>query len=153
MIPRQYHSLPDMRKWDERFLDLADRIAAWSKDPSTKVGAVIIRPNRTLVSIGYNGLPRGIEDIYERYEDRETKYQMVIHAEMNAILTATEELKGYTLYVTPLHPCPQCAATIIQVGIKRVVSRGNRREDWKERLAVSQKMFEGAGVQHQGLTV
>jgi dCMP deaminase len=135
-----------MRKWDERFLDLADRIAAWSKDPSTKVGAVIIRPNRTLVSIGYNGFPREVEDNYERYEDRETKYQMVVHAEINAILTATEELKGCTLYVTPLHPCPQCAAAIIQVGIKRVVSRENRREDWKERLALSQQMFKEANV-------
>lgn len=136
-----------MRKWDERFLDLSDRIAIWSKDPSTQVGAVIVRSNRTLVSIGYNGFPRGVEDTFERYEDRETKYQMVVHAEINAILTATEELNGCTLYVSPLHPCPQCAAAIIQVGIKRVVSRVNRREDWKERLAVSQKMFEEAGVQ------
>ena len=136
-----------MGKWEERFLDLTDRIGAWSKDPSTQVGAIIVRPNRTLVSIGYNGFPRGVEDTFERYEDRETKYQMVVHAEINAILTATEELHGYTLYVSPLHPCPQCAAAIIQVGIKRVVSRVNRREDWKERLAVSQKMFEEAGVQ------
>ena len=136
-----------MRKWDERFLDLSDRIAIWSKDPSTQVGAVIVRSNRTLVSIGSNGFPRGVEDTFERYEDRETKYQMVVHAEINAILTATEELNGCTLYVSPLHPCPQCAAAIIQVGIKRVVSRVNRREDWKERLAVSQKMFEEAGVQ------
>ena len=135
-----------MVKWDHRFLDLADRIAAWSKDPSTKVGAIIVRPNRTLCSVGYNGFPRGVDDTEERYEDRETKYQMVVHAEINAILTAEEELKGYTLYVSPLHPCPQCAAAIIQVGIKRVVSRETFRGDWKDRLAVSQKMFKEAGV-------
>jgi len=135
-----------MVKWDHRFLDLADRIAAWSKDPSTKVGAIIVRPNRTLCSVGYNGFPRGVEDTEERYEDRETKYQMVVHAEINAILTAEEELKAYTLYVSPLHPCPQCAAAIIQVGIKRVVSRETFRGDWKDRLAVSQKMFKEAGV-------
>jgi dCMP deaminase len=135
-----------MAKWDDRFLDLADRIGAWSKDPSTKVGALIIRPNRTLCSIGYNGFPRGVDDAEERYEDRELKNQIVVHAEINAILTASEELRGYTLYVSPLHPCPQCAAAIIQVGIVRVVSRESRREDWKERLEVSKKMFKEAGV-------
>jgi dCMP deaminase len=96
--------------------------------------------------VGYNGFPRGVADIYERYEDRETKYQMVVHAEINAILTAAEELRGYTLYVSPLHPCPQCAAAIIQTGISRVVSRENGRPDWTERLKVSQQMFKEAGV-------
>lgn len=145
---RQGLESSDMKpnKWDERFIDIADRIASWSKDPSTKVGAVIVRPNRTLVSVGYNGFPRGVADIYERYEDKETKYQMVVHAEINAILTAAEELRGYTLYVSPLHPCPQCAAAIIQTGIARVVSRESRRLDWTERLKVSRQMFEEAGV-------
>jgi dCMP deaminase len=133
-------------KWDNRFLELADRIGAWSKDPSTRVGAVIVRPDRTLVSVGYNGFPRGVVDTDERYKNREVKYQLVVHAEINAIITAKEPLDGYTLYVSPLHPCPQCAAAIIQTGIKRVVSRESGRGDWKERLKLSQAMFNEAGV-------
>ena len=135
-----------MADWHNRFLDLADHVGQWSKDPSTKVGAVIIRPNRTIVSVGYNGFPRGVADTPERYGVREVKYQMVVHAEINAILTAGQPLNHCTLYVSPLHPCPQCAAAIIQSGVWRVVSRHSDREDWKERLEVSWQMFRESNV-------
>lgn len=133
-------------KWHRRFLGLADHISSWSKDPSTKVGAVIVRPDRTIVSVGYNGFPRGVLDDDSRYSDREVKYQMVVHAEINAILTANQSLKHCTLYVSPLNPCPQCAAAIIQSGIWRVVSRANDREDWRERMETAWKMFREANV-------
>lgn len=135
-----------MTDWNNRFLDLADHIGQWSKDPSTKVGAVIVRPDRTIVSVGYNGFPRNVIDRPDRYQNRDTKYQMVVHAEINAILTAKQSLAHCTLYVSPLHPCPQCAAAIIQSGVWRVVSRKNEREDWKERLELSCQMFQEARV-------
>ena len=91
-------------KWDGRFLDLATFIAEWSKDPSTKVGAALVRPDRTIAAVGFNGFPRGVLDHVERYEDRPTKYEMVVHAELNALLSSRESLEGYTIYVAPLPP-------------------------------------------------
>ena len=81
-------------KWDGRFLDLATFIAEWSKDPSTKVGAALVRPDRTIVSVGFNGFPRGVLDHAERYQDRSTKYEMVVHAEMNALLSSRESRRA-----------------------------------------------------------
>jgi dCMP deaminase len=107
--------------WDEYFLRIAGLAAQKSKDPSTKVGAVIVRPDRTIVSLGYNGFPRGVADTPERLNDRPTKYSLVVHAEMNAILSARESLNGYTLYTVPFMPCDRCFMHVIQAGIKRVV--------------------------------
>jgi dCMP deaminase len=135
-------------KWDVRFLDLAESVADWSKDPSTKVGSVIVRPDRTVSALGYNGFPRGVLDHDNRYDDRETKYEMIVHAEANAVLNSRESLEGYSLYVTPLPPCAQCAAAIIQRGIKRVVVRkkSNLPDVWAKKWAVSRTMFQEAGV-------
>lgn len=107
--------------WDKYFLDLGRMVATKSKDPSTKVGAVIVRPDRTIVSLGYNGFPRGVADTSERLNDRPTKYSLVVHAEMNAILSARESLQGYTLYTVPFMPCDRCFVHVIQAGITRVV--------------------------------
>lgn len=107
-------------KWDERFLGLARLIATWSKDPSTKVGAVVVRPNNTICSTGYNGFPRGLSDADYIYADRELKYARTVHAETNAILTAPERLDGYWLYCT-LMPCGNCMLGVIQSGITRVI--------------------------------
>ncbi len=106
--------------WDRRFLALADFIAEWSKDPSTKVGAVITHTkSRRIVSTGFNGFPAGVEDAPERLFDRATKYEMIVHAEQNALMFAGQHAEGCTLYVTPLPPCARCAALIIQAGIAR----------------------------------
>ena len=106
------------KKWDLRFLDLAQHIAQWSKDPSTKVGAVIVRPDKTICSVGYNGFPRGIEDTEERLNNRDLKYPCMVHAEMNAILNSKESLDGYILYISsPTYfapTCDRCAVHIIQ---------------------------------------
>lgn len=107
--------------WDARFIDLAAEVANWSKDPSTPVGCVIIDPQRRIVSTGYNGFPKGIDDD-GRLLDRTIKYRLTLHAEHNAILFAQRDLSGCTLYVWPMPPCAHCAAQIIQVGIGRVVS-------------------------------
>lgn len=135
--------------WDRRFLGLAQHVAAWSKDPSTKVGAVITR-GRRIVSLGYNGFPAGVEDHKERYDDRETKYKMIVHAERNAIIFAQQDLTGCTLYTTPFMPCSACTGFVIQAGIKRVVAPrlpDELRGRWSEDMEVSKTMFHEAGVE------
>lgn len=107
--------------WDTYFLKICEISASKSKDPSTKVGSVIVRPDNTIVSVGYNGFPRGVEDTPQRLNDRELKYSLVVHAEMNAILSARESLSGCSLYVWPFMPCDRCFVHVIQTGIRRVV--------------------------------
>ncbi|WP_091977027.1 deoxycytidylate deaminase [Bradyrhizobium ottawaense] len=132
--------------WDNYFLDLAEAVAYASKDPSTKVGAVIVRPDRTVASMGYNGFPRGIKDSDERLNDRPTKYSMVVHAEPNAILSAREPVRGYSIYTT-LFTCADCAKLIIQAGIKKVVSPTYDIERWEKSLTLSKQLFTEAGVE------
>lgn len=131
-------------KWDERFLDLAAHIGSWSKDPSTQVGAVIVRPDRTIASVGYNGFPRGVDD---NYVTRDDKLLRTVHAEMNAILSSPEKLTGCTIYVFPLCPCSNCAAAIIQSGITTVVHPLMvPRPEWELSFQASADMFVQAGV-------
>lgn len=132
--------------WDDRFLALAEHVAGWSKDPSTKVGAVIVSPDRRQITIGYNGFPQGIADD-GRLLDREEKYALVVHAELNAILNAPTRPAGATLYVWPLAPCSACAAAIIQSGIKRVVCLPARQDRWAASNHTAFQMFGEAGVE------
>lgn len=108
------------QKWDKRFLELATHISLWSKDPSTKVGSVIVNGKKHVVALGYNGFPRGVSDNESRYDDRSTKYKLVCHAERNALDNAHMDVSGCTLYAT-LMPCNECTKSIIQRGITRVV--------------------------------
>lgn len=106
--------------WDKRFLRLVNDVTSWSKDPSTKCGAIIVRQDRSIVSYGYNNFPAGIKDTPERLNDRPTKYELVVHAETNALLYSHESVKGYTMYVSTV-PCCRCAVNIIAAGIVKVV--------------------------------
>lgn len=116
-----------------------------SKDPSTKVGAVIVRPDRTIASCGFNGYPRGCRD--DDYVNRERKYQRVIHAEMNAILHAREPLTGYALYCWPLTPCDRCIPHIIQAGIRTIVMPPLPESDrWAKPCIEAQQMAFEAGL-------
>jgi dCMP deaminase len=137
-----------MTDWDARFLSLTHMVASWSKDPSTKVGAAIVRPDKTIASLGFNGFPRGVYDHIELLNDRNVKYLRTVHAEVNAIITAREPLHGYTLYVAPLYPCANCAAIIIQAGIKHVVAcvPSEIPERWAEHFNTARELFEEAGV-------
>jgi len=111
-------------KWDLRFLQLAKQISEWSKDPSTKAGAVLSRGKR-IVSVGFNGFPEGMDDSPELYNNREEKYNRIIHCEMNACANAAKEgasTEGCTLYTWPFFSCSRCAVHMIQFGIKRFVS-------------------------------
>lgn len=134
-------------KWDQRFLDLALQVASWSKDPSTRCGAVIVRPDKTVAAMGFNGFPRGMDDALGLYANRETKYQRVIHCEMNAVLTAREPLHGYTLYTQPFLTCDRCAVHMIQAGIKRVVAPENTDERWAEAFVRARGFYAEAGVE------
>lgn len=133
-----------MSKWSDRFLALAEHVAEWSYDPSTKVGAVIVDSKNRVVSIGYNGFPRGIKDLPERYNNREQKLLFVCHAERNALDNAPCSVEGCTLYI-PLLPCNECAKSIIQNGIKKVVTYKPTRED-KFNWDITRTMFQEAGV-------
>lgn len=138
-----------MTDWDSRFISLAAHVAGWSKDPSTQTGCVIVRPDRSVASVGYNGFPRGVEDIPKRLSDRTTKYAMVVHAETNAVLSAYERLDGCTVYVHPWPPCSSCAGILIQAGIKRVVApspTAEQLERWGDSFAIAATMFDEALV-------
>jgi len=133
-------------KWDNRMMALAEHVAEWSKDPSTKVGAVIMRGDRTVASMGYNGFPRGVMDQIDRYANREVKYTMVVHAEANAIVAAAGSVSGMTIYCT-LFPCCECAKLIIQSGLREVVVKSlEKNERYYDSMTTSQKMFREAGV-------
>ena len=138
-----------MNKWDSRFFEMAKVVASWSKDPSTQVGAVIVDDKNRLLSIGYNGFPRGIDDSSERYEDRELKYKIVVHAEENAILNATTSLEGSTLYLTPLACCSNCVSRILQAGIKCVKILENAEKMKDRDYSLSFEMLREAGVEVQ----
>lgn len=111
-------------KWDLRFLELTNHISTWSRDPSTKTGAVIVRPDGSVASLGFNGFAKGMKDDDALYADRETKYSRVCHCEMNALLFCRDPLPlyGYTLYTTG-PSCDRCAVHMIQAGIRRFVFR------------------------------
>ena len=138
-----------LNKWDKRFLGIAYEISTWSKDPSRKIGAIAVR-DRKILATGYNGFPKGIEDTEERYNDRETKYQYVVHAEMNCIYNAAENgisLKDSTLYIYGLPVCGDCALGIIQAGVSRVVAVSEGTPDrWVEAIGKTNEIFKEAGV-------
>lgn len=138
------------QKWDLRFLEMAKLVASWSKDPSTQTGAVIVAPDRRVVSLGYNGFPKGFSDTPKRLENREWKYDHVVHCEMNAVLFADRHLlKGATLYTWPFASCVRCAVHMIQVGIIRAVAPtlpADKADRWKESLLKTESAFAEAGV-------
>jgi dCMP deaminase len=119
------------RKWDTRFLELAKHVAQWSKDPSTKVGAVVAKGNRQL-GLGFNGFPPSIHDSEDLLNDRPSKLALVIHGEINAVFDALTKgpAQGCTLYTYPLAPCAECAKFIAAapLGIERVIALVNKEK-------------------------
>ena len=144
-------SNPPISKWDEKYIDLARYFSTWSKDPNTKVGAVVIGKQGQILAQGYNGFPRGVLDTKERLEEREVKLKYVVHAEQNCIYNASHHgasLHGSTLYVHGLPVCNECAKGVVQVGIKRVVMKfpAEISASWDESFFYSSSMFKEAGV-------
>jgi dCMP deaminase len=109
-------------KWDDRFLEVAAVAAKWSKDRNAQVGAVVVDSQGQIAGVGYNGFPKLVEDTADRYEDQETKLEMVVHAEVNAILGAGVRARGASVYVVGKPVCARCAGSLIQAGVKRVVA-------------------------------
>lgn len=142
-------------KWHNRFMEVAELVSTWSKDNSTKTGAIVVGPDREIRATGYNGFVRGVDDNKPERLERPTKYDFFEHAERNAIynacLTGTS-LKGCVMYATHA-PCTDCARAIIQSGIKIVVTheiiidKNTPNNTWRDKLIFSREMFEEAGVE------
>jgi dCMP deaminase len=137
-------------RWDIRFIELARHIAQWSKDPSTKVGCVVVGPDREIRSTGFNGFPRGIADTSARLDDRDQKYPLICHAEENAIMHAARigvALKGCVAYVT-WPPCTRCARSLVQAGVGEVVFPADLEipDRWRADFDLSMTMLAEAGV-------
>ena len=133
-------------KWDQRFIELAKHIANWSKDPSTKVGCVVVGEDREIRSTGFNGFPRGIKDDEERLLVPEQKYPLICHAEEIAIMHAARtgiSLKNCIAYVT-WPPCTRCARSLIQAGVSEIVypKEVEIPERWEADFDMSLNMFK-----------
>jgi dCMP deaminase len=111
-----------MYKWDFRFLQMAKLVSSWSKDPSTQTGAVIVRPNRTVAGVGFNGFPHAMPDVDDNYGNREEKYSRIIHCEINALIFSGGIPAGSTLYTWPFLSCDRCCVQMVQAGIVRFVA-------------------------------
>ena len=140
--------------WETYFMGIAHLSALRSKDPNTQVGAVIVDQEHKVVSIGYNGFPKGCSDDEYPWENEgsslETKYVYVVHAELNAILNSPRTVKGCSIYVS-LFPCHECAKAIIQSGIQEIVYESDKYAS-SESVLASKRMLESAGVKLVQLT-
>ncbi|HJU15367.1 MAG TPA: deaminase [Stellaceae bacterium] len=171
------------RKWDRRYMALARQVSCWSKDPSTKVGAVIVDNQGRVVALGYNGFPRKVEDVEatnpsvnyvtrrrngtqgnpastrkrchlfgvrgSKLAVRELKYEMIVHAEVNAVLIAGRSTVGGTIYVHGAPICPRCASVLIQSGIMRAVAKvpcPGADTKWDKDSFITLDMFQEAGI-------
>lgn len=147
-------------QWHRHFLGLALAHARMSKDPRTKVGAVLVGQDNALLGAGFNGFPRGIADTPERLNDKPLKLRMVVHAEMNAILQCARHgirTNGATMYVActaeeaPVYggpPCTRCTVEAIQAGIRKIVFYPYKKEGtWKEDLLFSMTLLQEAKIQ------
>ena len=133
-----------LSKWDIRFMSLASLVATWSKDPSSKVGSCIVDSQHRVVSVGFNGSPKGVDDVGERT----TRLMRTVHSEANSLHFANRDVQGCTIYVTH-PPCANCAAHLIQRGISEVVFyRGTPEflERWGNNYHEALAMFGEAGV-------
>jgi dCMP deaminase len=139
-------------KWDVRFLRLAHEVAKWSKDPSTKVGCILVK-DKKVISMGYNGFPAGISDDLSRLEDRSIKYEITVHAEVNAVTNAALHglsTAGSTAYVT-FSPCSRCAAVLVNAGISTVVISAHSiiPDRWLDNFRLAAELLNEAGVGYE----
>ena len=140
--------------WNQYFMSVALLSARRSKDQNTQVGACIVNSNKRIAGVGYNGMPDGLDEAFPWERDGEwldTKYPYVVHAELNAILNSTENLKGSTIYVS-LFPCCECAKAIVQSGIKKVYYLSDKYKGKDDNIA-SKHIFDSCGVEYEGLDI
>lgn len=136
-----------MNKWDRRFLDLCNLVGSWSKDPKKQVGAVIVDSNNRIISVGFNGLPKGVVDSKNNLINQNRKLPAIVHAEINAILFAKTDLTGCILYVS-LPTCTPCSSVIIQSGISKVIypKHHNLKSKWVESNIQAKENYIEAGI-------
>jgi dCMP deaminase len=144
------------KKWDIRFIKLAKEVSTWSIDPSTKVGCVLVK-NKRVISTGYNGFPKNISDNFDRLMDREQKYEITVHAEVNAVTTAAlhgVSTEGSTTYIT-LMPCSRCASVLINAGVTAVCVLANPviPDRWLSNFILASKLLAEAGVTYQTIDI
>lgn len=141
------------KPWASRFGVLAQLVSTWSKDPLKKVGAVIVDGRRRIVSVGYNGFPRDVDDDPARYEEKSVKYAMIVHAEANAILNANAPVRGLWLFTTK-YPCTECVKLIIQSGVDVIYSpMPSTSGKWADDSVIAKQMLAEACVQHVELVL
>jgi len=146
--------MDNIKDWDEFYVELCYHIATKSKDRSTKLGVVIVGPNNEVLSIGFNGFPRGVDDNEERYHERPLKYKITEHAERNAIYNAARRgisLEGSTMYMPyDPTPCTDCTRGIIQVGIERLVGTNipfpGKGTLWEEDMEIASELLAQSQV-------
>lgn len=138
------------RKWDKRFKKLARYISHWSKDKQAQVGAIIVSKRGSIVSVGYNGFPIKVEDSAERLNNQKKKLSIIVHAEVNALISAGSKAECGTIYVWGKPVCSHCAGLIIQAGIKRVVALSpypeKKSSKWRKKGKTAIQMFNEAEV-------
>lgn len=137
-------------KWHYRFLQMAAFTGSWSKDPSTKVGCVIVDQNKTVLAGGFNGFPRGVDDSDARLQDREIKYKLTCHAEANAVASAAARgvvIAGGICYTTG-YPCSSCAVLLVQAGIRQICYLANQDFEtrWAAEVESSKMVFMECGI-------
>lgn len=133
-----------------KYMNLAEAVMGLSKDPSTKVGAVVLDDDYGVLCVGYNGFPRGVRDTPERLNDRALKYPLTVHAEANAIAQAARKgirLEGATVVVTSLYPCSGCAAMMKQAGIKRIITTRPDNERWNDSAKLADIVFDEGKIE------
>ena len=146
----------ELTRWNINYMELAKTVSSWSKDPSTKIGAVAVGKRGQILAQGYNGFPRGIADTDDRLNNREEKYKFTVHGEMNCIYNAAlngTSLDGADMYVYGLPVCSECAKGIIQIGIRRVFAcyPVTISEKWHESNKLTSQMFNEADVEYYAL--
>ena len=141
-----------VNKWDLRFIKLAKHISSWSKDKSTKVGAVIVNNKNNPISMGFNGFPTNVDETIEERHEKLLKYDYTVHGEANAIATAAkngQKTNGCTMYVT-YFPCSTCAGLIVNSGIKKLVCENKpdlNHERWGEKWKISKTILDEGNVE------
>lgn len=141
------------KNWDKRMMDMAKLAASWSKDRGRKVGCVIVAPDNAILSTGFNGFPRGVNDDIEERHERPAKYKFAEHAERNAIYNAARhgiKLEGATIYI-PWYPCADCARAVVQSGIKTMVAGVPDLNDpkWGDDFKAALIIISEGGVIHE----
>lgn len=137
-------------KWLNRFMKIAEDVSEWSKDPSSKIGAVIISNTGRILATGYNGFSSRFNDTEDLYQNREFKYSRIIHAEMNALINALNygiNIDNSLLFVYGLPVCNECAKIISNTNIKTVVMKYKHSEKWEESFKITKEIFKECGIE------